>query len=187
MKHRDIAIAVALAFAGACGRPGSNLTGPDSVLSSVRDQAAKPTSPNLVGDVTLHSGLGYVAAPLVSTCPGTVASNYSVQFKHSQCLVFRPTGASYDLTDDVAVNVTLKRGAVTQIQIRAQDVIGPDGVQHETDQIPISPPTLANAAGFILHVHADQVPVYRLSGHIGGAREGVIGTMSIWDVVYRAP
>lgn len=39
-------------------------------------------------------------------------------------------------------------------------------------------------AGFVLHVHADRVPVYRLSGHIGGKRVAMIGTISIADVVY---
>ena len=186
-------LVIALLVASGCGDSVPNPASPDRGSPDAASakapliQAAKPTAPSLVADVALHAGFGYLSAPLVSTCPGAVSSNYTVQFGHSQCLVVQPTGASYALTDDIALNTIQKRGVITHIQFRAQDVIGSDGIRHETDPLPIDPPVAPNAAGFTLHVHQDHVPVWWLSGHINGSRVEIIGTISIWDVVYRAP
>ena len=76
---------------------------------------------------------------------------------------------------------------IARLQLVAQDVSGDGGIKHETDDIPVSQPVAPDPAGFTLHVHADNVPVYRLSGHTGGKRTAMIGTISIGDIVYRTP
>jgi hypothetical protein len=48
-------------------------------------------------------------------------------------------------------------------------------------------PQQAVADDFTLHVHADNIVVYRLPGHTGGKRVGAIGTTCIGDVVYQRP
>jgi hypothetical protein len=113
-------------------------------------------------------------------------SNFSVQFRDTGCLIVQPSGSSYALTDSVALNTTQKRDAITHIQLRGQDVKGPDGIMHETDPIPVGSVTPI-ATGFTIQVRADRVTVYRLSSHRNGSRVAEIGTVSIGDIVYHAP
>ena len=46
------------------------------------------------------------------------------------------------LTDDIALNATMKRGAITEITLRGQDVIGDNGIMHETDPMPLTTPVV---------------------------------------------
>jgi len=125
---------------------------------------------------------------LASTAPGDVTDSYHVRWGHTQGLIVTPDGSSYSLTDDVTLNMRLKTSnmTLTSVTLYGQDVIGPDGIKHNTDAIPITPQPVAQT-GFTLHVHAAAVTVYRLSGHTGGKRVGPIGTICIGDVVYRQP
>lgn len=168
--------------------------------SSTASDALGPTAPELAtsrpskgatmaADLILHGGLGFASSPLVSTCPGAAFSDYHVEFGASGCLTISPTGASYDLTDDVGMGaIGLKKdGTISRVRFWAHDVAGPDGIKHDTDDIPVAIPVVPDPAGFVVHVHADNVPVYRLSGHTGGKRVAMIGTISVWDVAYRVP
>jgi hypothetical protein len=180
---------LALALAGACtSSPSADALGPTAPGA----QAAKRSDPpqgTLVADFMLDVAFGYVSEPLVSTCPGAVGDGYHVAFGDSGCLEFTPTGSDYALTDDILMwNPGLKKdGRITRVRFVAQDVAGPDGIKHDTDEIPVAVPVVPDPAGFTLHVHADNVPVYRLSGHTGGKRVAMIGTISVWDIVYREP
>ena len=143
----------------------------------------------IVGDSgcpTLPSPLA--PSSLASTAPGDVTDSYHVRWAHTQGLIVRPDGSSYSLTDDVTLNVRLRTNdmALTAVTLYGQDIIGPDGVMHDTNDIAISPQA-AVPTGFTLHVHASGVTVYRLSGHTGGKRVRPIGTICIGDVVYRLP
>jgi hypothetical protein len=150
---------------------------------------------SLVADVVIgDSGLD-AADPSVhqSTCPAADTKQWHANFGHSECLIVSPawvstTYAPYALTDDVKLIVTRekgKNGRITHVTLLAQDVIGDAGIQHETDPIPVAVPVVPSTAGFTLHVHAVGVSVWRLSGHTGGERVEVIGTIAIGDVVYR--
>jgi hypothetical protein len=118
-----------------------------------------------------------------------VGGSWQIQTFGSGCLHFTPTGASYELTDDITISTPglQKDGVITRLRLYAQDVSGPDGIAHTTDDIPVAQSVAPDPAGFTLHVHADNVPVYRLSGHTGGKRTAMIGTISIGDIVYRTP
>jgi hypothetical protein len=99
-------------------------------------------------------------------------------------LIVTPAGSGYSLTDDVSLYVTVRKGQATRVQLFGQDVVGRDGIQHESDPfVIVSAPV--NPNGFVLHVHADKLPVWRLSGHTGGRRVEMIGTIAIGDIVYR--
>jgi len=177
---------LALALAGACtSSPSGDALGPTAPGA----QAAKKSETNLVADFTLHDTPADVSEPLVSTCPGAVGDGYHVKFGASGCLIFTPTGSSYALTDDILMwNPGLKKeGRITRVRFSAHDIAGPDGIKHDTDDIPVAVPVVPDPAGFVLHVHADNVPVYRLSGHVGGKRVAMIGTISVSDIVYREP
>lgn len=152
-------------------------------------------STSSVADV-LHgdSGLDPLdASVLSSTCPGEVGRQWHVNFGHTECLIVRPawTSASYapyELRDDVKLIVTVekgKNGRITHVTLLGQDVIGDAGIAHETDAVAVAIPVTPDKAGFVLHVHATDVPVWRRSGHTGGDRVEVVGTIDIGDVVYR--
>lgn len=143
----------------------------------------------LVADVAIgDAAVPNESSTLQSTCPATDTRQWHVNFGHSGCLIVRPTGATYELTDDVRLVVAKekgKNGRITHVRLLAQDVIGDAGTAHETDAIAVADPIVPVKSGFTLHVHASGVPVWRLSGHTGGERVEVIGTIAIGDVVYR--
>jgi hypothetical protein len=148
----------------------------------------------LLGDFALVDG---DAPALGSTCPsnGFAGNGWAVVFGHTECLIVTPLWASgtydpYPLRDDVTLNVRLekgKNGRITHVRLYGQDVIGEDGIAHETDWLAVAVPVVPNKAGFTLHVHAKNVAVWRLDSHLsGGNRVDMIGTVSIGDVVYPA-
>lgn len=173
---------VSLALGAACASPEP--LGPTAPGA----QAARRPETTMAADFARHDGLGFISEPLVSSCPGTAFADWHIEFGASGCLVFTPTGSSYALTDDIGMGAVglNKDGRITSVLIWAHDVAGPAGIKHVTDNIPVAVPVVPTPVGFVLHVHADQVPVYRLSGHTGGKRVAMIGTISVWDVVYRA-
>ncbi|MGH7558417.1 MAG: hypothetical protein ACREMD_11695, partial [Gemmatimonadota bacterium] len=66
------------------------------------------------------------------------------------------------------------------------DVIGEAGIAHETDRVLVAVPVVPSDDGFVLHVHAKNVEVWRKSGHTRGDRVEMIGWISIGDIVYSA-
>ncbi|HEU4748854.1 MAG TPA: hypothetical protein VFS56_10165, partial [Gemmatimonadaceae bacterium] len=119
----------------------------------------------------------------------------AVVFGHSECMIVTPLWAStiyepYPLRDDVTISVRLekgKNGRITHVRLYAQDVIGEEGIAHETDWVPVAVPVVPSQAGFTLHVHAKNVEVWRLDSHRGGGnRVEMIGPVSIGDIEYPA-
>jgi hypothetical protein len=159
----------------------------DLPLSSgmyVQASKARSSAPR-AGTVTGDAGRTFDPEAIAATCDGTVTANHGINFGKSGCLIVQPSGAAYALTDDVVLTATMKGGRITGYQLRAQDVIGSEGVKHESDVIVLDSPVVPIAGGFTVHVHAERVPVWRLSGHINGRRVEVIGHISLADVVYR--
>ena len=153
----------------------------------------KPDKPGKGGDKTAYSVDAvdddgpYVSPTLVSTCPGSTGENtlfVSWPRSPAQCIVITPTESSYALTDDPQLTVSKKRGKVIAVQFYIQDKPGPDGIMHSSEQIPVDPPVTPSSSGFTLHVHADNVPVWRHKGHTGGPRVEMIGTISVGDIVF---
>lgn len=141
---------------------------------------ATATGANLAADPAFTS----IDPTLVSTCAGTVARSGGVWWpRFTECVVITPRGSSYALTNDPGLQFTVKRGLITHVTFVIDDVVGGEGIQHETDPIPVTPVAFGGA-GWVFHIHADNVPVYRLSGHLSGKRVAMIGTISIGDVVY---
>ena len=149
------------------------------------DTAPRTVSADVVADADFVS----VDPQIASTCSGRVTENFGVIFGEigspENCLDL--TFDSVSLTDDVQLNVKTKNGYITQVLLRGQDKSGSDGIMHESETITIDPPVEINPAGFTFHIHAVDVPVWRLSGHLRGKRVAVIGTATIGDVVYHAP
>jgi hypothetical protein len=100
-----------------------------------------------------------------------------------------PCGAAllsdgYLLGDDVILGVrTDKQGRIVAVRLRGQDVIGEEGIMHESEWMSVLPVTPVST-GFTVHVHADNVAVWKLSGHLSGDRVAIVAYVSIGDVVY---
>jgi hypothetical protein len=186
-KHLLPICAFALATSGCAGSERPSLPLAPSALAVPSGEAvqavasATATGANLTSDPAFSP----VDPTLVSSCAGSLSNNgSSVTWpRFTECVVITPTGSSYALTNDPYLQVTTKRGVVTHVTFYIDDIVGQEGIQHETDPIPVTPVAFGGA-GFVLHVHADRVLVYRLSGHIGGKRVATIGTIAIGDVVY---
>ena len=94
----------------------------------------------------------------------------------------------YALTDDVKLIMLKEKGnngRITHVRLLAQDVIGEEGIQHNTDWIPVAHPVVPLKNGGTLHVHAANVEVWRTDSHTGGTRVEMIGLISIGDIVYH--
>lgn len=141
---------------------------------------------SLVADVVMGDFFSDGGTPLVSAGPAATSKGYAVLFKHTRCGDITPEGSSYALTDENRIETTVKRGQITRVRFWAQDVIGEEGIAHETDWVTIDPPAPVSKSGFTLHVHADNLQVWQLDGLRDGNRVQIIGTISIGDVVYRS-
>lgn len=92
------------------------------------------------------------------------------------------------LTDDISVQVrTNKQGQIVEVQLYGQDIIGKDGIAHESEEIVIDPPVdPLPEGGFTLHVDANLVPVWKMNKHLngGGKRVEIVGYVSFADMEY---
>lgn len=187
------------AFTVAC----SEVVGPNTIMPDESALAKggnsgggqRPGPDVLQGDFVLTDS---DAAALANTCPSAPLAGsraWAVVFGHTECLIVQPLWAStayepYPLRDDVTLNVRQesgKNGRLTHVRLYAQDVIGEEGIAHETDWVDVAVPVVPSKAGFTLHVHAKNVAVWRLDSHLsGGNRVEMIGTISIGDIVYPA-
>jgi hypothetical protein len=170
-------IAIAIGLLTACEAP----VAPWPDAPAFKTTASEPR----LGGVAVHPGMEPESEPLASTCGGVVTSSYGINFGKSGCLIVKMTGTTLELTDDVILGATVKGGRITSYQLRAQDVAGKDGIKHESDVIVLQTPVLPSSGGFTVHLHADRVPVYSLSGHLKGRRTGIVGYISIGDIIYQ--
>jgi hypothetical protein len=171
---------------GACG-PGP-VGAPDASQRVAADDAvlakggSQPGVSYLVSAVD-HGG-SYIHPTWTSTRDGTTSETTLFTTWTGDAIVVTPTGSAYTLGDDAQMTTNLKAGRILGVTLYIQDVAGPAGVQHETDRVILAAPVTPSTSGFVLHVHRDAVPVYRLKGHTGGPRVGMIGTISVGDLVF---
>jgi hypothetical protein len=176
-----------LALAVSCTGPGSPFEPGDEELPLFRKG---PPSPALLGETTLHDGFAPQSAPFVSGCQAPVGSSYVITF-YQTCPASTVQPTSVPDGPEVPATLTIKvlgtqvnpAGQVTEVQVRGVDQ---NGVRHETDWITLAAPVTPDAAnGFIIHAHADIVPMWERSGSQNGAKlVRIMGTISLWDVVH---
>lgn len=155
-------------------------------LSSAPQKGGKSTRYQVA--VHNHAGIEFAAPAYLPTCSYSAsasASNYSYvpQPRHDPCAIVT-TSTGYRLTDDIGINVKVTKGLITSITLYGQDVYGEEGIAHRSEVFPITPPVKPSSAGFTLHVHADNLPVWKLSDHLGGERVEIVGYISIADITY---
>jgi hypothetical protein len=173
------------------------------------------SSSTLIADFVAHTEAFVPVEPmLLSRCSGSSTSKYYVEWPRHDLCVFtatfdasgtlvssdegvKPNGMQPDpgrikelcnddeLCDDPILSAASRKGVISSIQFYIQDDIGTEGIQYETEKVVLDTPAQAQPCGFLVHVHRDFVPVWKLSGHTGGARVEIVGTISIGDVWYR--
>ncbi len=132
-------------------------------------------------EVTLYDAPTYLPLCLARTGG---KNNYSALFpRHDLCATVT-TSTGRTLTDDIGVTVNTTKGLITSVQLRGQDVIGEEGIAHESELVALTPPVAPSDAGFTLHVHVDNLPIWKLSRHLGGKRVEIVGYISLADMVY---
>jgi hypothetical protein len=135
------------------------------------------------GDYAPGGGESLVLTP--PGCSGAVTQSYNVDFRADDCL-WMTTTTGLTLADDAFFAFNTKGGSIVGSQFWIDDQAGADGIGHESDKMTI--PAQANSpGGFTLHVHARNVPVWRLGGHLSKKRVVQVGTVSIGDVVFYVP
>jgi len=152
-------------------------------------QAKTSGGSGLVYDVSVERGIDSFSPQepvFTPTCLATTPTGgYTARFpRHDPCAVVT-TSTGYQITDDISIVVTTTKGLITSVKLRGQDIIGEDGIMHESEAIPILPPVTPSPSGFTLHVHADHVPIWKLHNHLGGKRVEIVGYISLWEMIYR--
>ncbi len=138
-------------------------------------------------DFTKH--LDFDAPTYLPLCSAQTQNerNYTALFdRHDLCAtVFTSSGAT--LTDDILIQVGKNKDKhIVSVQLFGQDVIGKDGIAHESEIVEIDPPVVPSEAGFIVEVDTDDLPIWKMNKHLtgGGKRIEIIGYISIGDMVY---
>lgn len=107
--------------------------------------------------------------------------------RHDLCATLT-TSEGHTLTDDIIIHIeTARSGEVIGVQVTGQDIIGEDGIAHESDILPVDPPVMPDEAGFTLHVHAADTDLWKLDTHRvmkKSKRIEWVGTFSLGDMIY---
>ena len=143
---------------------------------------------DVVYDPDLHGGFIPVAPIYLPTCPAETKGTYRAFFpRHDPCATV-VTSTGYELTDDIVLHVlTNQDGDITSFQLVGQDVIGREGIVHESELVVFDPPVIPSPFGFVLHVDVDNLAIWKLDKHrrTGGAkRVEIVGDISIGDLLY---
>lgn len=153
-------------------------------------KAGQQSDPLYKVDVIAHNADLFFAPTYLPTCSAQTRDqkgpgiNYSAWFpRHDLCATVT-TSTGYRLTDDIVIRVVTDNGVIVSVQLVGQDVIGKEGIMHETEAVPISPPVIPVASGFTLHVDVDNIPVWKLDRHLGGKRVEIVGYIGLGDLVY---
>lgn len=128
----------------------------------------------------------YDAPTYLPTCAATTSeqTSFSALFdRHDLCATVT-TDTGVQLTDDIVIRVNTTKGLITSVQLFGQDVISEEGIMHESEVVAITPPVAPLDSGFTVHVHVDNLPIWKLTRHLGGKRVDIVGYISLGDMVY---
>lgn len=155
-------------------------------LAMASSAAQKPGTGTIYKvDVISHIDT-FLAPTYLPTCSAeTPAGFYPAVFpRHDACAIVT-TSTGYQLTDDIRIEVKKNRsGQIISAQLRGQDVEGKEGIMHESEVITFDPPFIPTSSGFTLHLDVDNLPIWKLTHHLGGKRTVIVGYVSLGDLVY---
>ena len=163
------------------------LVGLAAWLAPVGRVAGAPAQTTVYYKVSVERGseqFSFQAPTYTPACLADTKSSYSAWFERHNLCATVVTSTGYALTDDISLQVATTKGLITSAKLRGQDIIGEEGIMHESESIPILPPVSPSSTGFTLHIHADNVPIWKLHNHLGGKRVEIVGYVSLADAVY---
>jgi len=94
------------------------------------------------------------------------------------------TGAQ--LADDLRIVIgTNEFGQIVSVQVTGQPEDGKQALAHESEVVQLAQSvTPLIDQPFYVHVDTDHIPVWRLSRHLGGKREQIVGEFCLGDMLY---
>ena len=133
-------------------------------------------------DFTMTNPLNPPSVCGLYTGPGSTNFNYTNFPRHLQgypeCWV--SFGGNYSLTDDISLVLKTRKGKVVSFQIEGQDWIGEDGIMHKSEVLDINVPLPTDPqAAFSIPINATDLNLWMYSGHLGGKRVEIVGTVSV--------
>ncbi len=115
-------------------------------------------------------------------------ANYTAWYPRHDLDATVTTSMGATLTDDISIVVkTDDFGDIISIQLFGQDTIGREGIMHETDELFLATPVSPIDLGFTLHVHEDEIEVWKLDTHLKknkSQRVESVGFISLDDMEY---
>jgi hypothetical protein len=168
------------------------------VLSSGIALAKKPPKPPAPQDPVVFSveltscGLEFEAPTYLPACSaetlGTANEKFWARFPRHDLAATVEMDTGYLLTDDISIEVnTDKAGNIVSFQLFGQDVIGEEGLMHQSEVVEIYPPVVPSDEGFTLHVDVDWLPIWKTADHLKKRRPKlveIVGYISVSDMVY---
>lgn len=116
---------------------------------------------------------------------GPGVSYWAIFDRHDLCATVT-TSWGRELTDDIVIRVfTNAAGEITSLQLTGQDIIGKEGIFHESEVVELDLPILPSADGFTLVVDRDMVPIYKCDKHTScPKRVEIIGEIALDLMIY---
>ena len=144
--------------------------------------------------VQFHNGNTYNSPTYVPVIPAETreqkgpGANYTAWYPRHDLDATVTTSTGAMLTDDISIVVkTDEFGDIISIQLFGQDTIGKEGIMHETDELFLANPVTPTDLGFTLHVHEDDIEVWKLDTHVkknNSQRVESVGFISLDDMEY---
>ena len=171
---------------GGGGGGGGGSTGTDFSVE-VADDGAFVSGADLWVPTETDSSPCYGWAAGTSVTKPDYFARWRVDGVHLECQdLTTSTGAQ--LTDDIVVRAMKdSSGNIDRIQLTGQDLIGTEGLWHQTDVIPVAVVASPSNGGFTIHVHARDVTLWKCNTHLMKKQttcNEVAGTFSLDDMVY---
>ncbi len=113
---------------------------------------------------------------------------YSAWFERHDLAATVVTSTGYELKDDISLHVETNRdGNIISFQLFGQDVIGRDGIMHQSEVVIIDPPVTPSDSGFTLHVDVDNLEIWKTNRHLSSNKPKLVemvGKISVGDLIY---
>ena len=111
---------------------------------------------------------------------------YTAVFERHDLCATVTTSSGERLTDDIEIRVvTNAAGEIVSLQLTGQDIIGKQGIFHESEVIVLGTPVVPSPDGFTIVINLDMVPIYQCDRHTKcGNRLTIIGEVALDLMIY---
>ena len=113
---------------------------------------------------------------------------YSAWFERHDLAATVVTSTGYELKDDISLHIGTNRdGNIISFQLFGQDMIGRDGIMHQSEVVTFAEPVEPKTNGFTLHVDVDNLKIWKTNRHLRSKKPKLVemvGKISVGDLVY---